>query len=252
MQHPQKMLYHKKFNQLWNRFQNGYKPPIYNPEQAADSNGRKNSLTLSIHIDQPDIIRQIQNVTDEIRHIPGVYLMPPEYYHITVKWLGFLTNRKHHRSDIESPMLERILEQADLILSHLPEFSIQLGRVNGLASFIVLEVEDKGAIAHIQQQFHQDAPLVPTYSIEGEHWLPHLSIAGLNNLDGLSTLKAKMKELRHIEIGEIHVPHVDLLQAVLQKPCPQCRILRSFSLAHPSCVGAKHSLVGGEMISWLH
>ena len=167
MQHPKKMLYHKKFNKLWNRFQNGYKPPIYNPEQAADSNGRKNSLTLSIHIEQPDIIKRIQNVTNEIRQIPGVYLMPAEYYHITVKWLGFLTDRKCHRSDIESPMLEQILKQADLIFSNLPEFSLQLGRVNGLESFIVLEVEDKGTIAQIQQRFHEAAPLVPSYSIEG-------------------------------------------------------------------------------------
>ena len=188
-------------------------------------------MTLSIHIEQPDIIKRIQNVTNEIRQIPGVYLMPAEYYHITVKWLGFLTDRKCHRSDIESPMLEQILKQADLIFSNLPEFSLQLGRVNGLESFIVLEVEDKGTIAQIQQRFHEDAPLVPSYSIEGEHWLPHLSIAGLKSLEGLSKLKAHMRELRCIEIGEMKVTHIDLLQAVLQQPCPQCRTLRSFPLA---------------------
>lgn len=185
---------------------------------------------LSIRINQPEIIKRIQSVTGQIRQIPGVYIMPPEYYHITVKWLGFLTDQKQHDYDIEPQTLEQILEQTDQILTQIPEFSIRLKSANGLASFIIIEVEDNGAIAQIQGRFHEDATLVPNYSIEGENWLPHLSIAGLKSLEGLNALKTEMRELRPTEIGEIRVTHIDLSQAILQKPCPQCRILRSFPL----------------------
>ena len=223
-------MHDKRFSQLWDEFQNGFKPPIYNPEQAANSNGRKNSLILGVRVDQPEIISKIQNLANRIRQIPGVYVMPPEYYHVTVKWLGFLTRDKQDESDIEPQALEQILEQADGIISQIPEFSVKLKSVNGLDSFIILEVEDNGTIAQIQGRFHDEATLVPSYSIEGEKWLPHLSIAGLKSLEGLDELKTQMKKLRYIEVGEMSVTHIDLLQAVLKKPCPECRILRSFPL----------------------
>jgi len=229
---PRLQTYGEKFNQLWKQFQNGYEPSIYNPEQAIGCNGRKNSFMLSIRIEQPKITKRIQYITDQIRNIPGVYIMPTEYYHITVKWLGFLTDRRHYDYDIEPHTLEQIIEQAGQILSQIPEFSVRLGSVNGLASFIIIEAEDNGAIAQIQGRFHEDATLVPNYAIEGEKWLPHLSIAGLKSQEGLKEIKVRMNELRNVEIGELWVPCIDLSQAILQKPCPQCRIVRSFPLLH--------------------
>ena len=224
-------IHREKFNYLWGKFRNGYKPSVYNPEVVVGSNGRKNSLMLSIRIDQPEIIGGIQSVADQIHRIPGVYTMPPEYYHITVKRLGFLANRKQFDNDIEPQTLEQIVEQSGEIFSQIPEFSIRLKGINGLASFVIIEVEDNGVIAQIQGRFHEDATLVPSYSIEGEEWLPHLSIAGLENLQGLNALKSKMDGLRRIDIGEIRVTHIDLSQATLQKPCPQFQTLRTFPLA---------------------
>jgi 2'-5' RNA ligase len=233
---PMWKTYDKKFDLLWDQYQNGYKPPIYNPEQAAGRNGRRNSLTLSIHIDQPEIIKKIQAVTASIGDISGVYKMPSDSYHITVKWLGFLADQKQHNYDLEPQTLEQILEQTDQILCGIPQFSLRLGGINGLASFIILEVEDNGTIAQIQGRFHEEATSVPNYDLEGEQWLPHLSIAALNHLDGLKQLKTRMRELRDIEIGEIPVNHIDLIQASLQKPCPTYRTLKSFPLARRTLI----------------
>ena len=230
--HSSREIHREKFNYLWDQFRNGYKPSVYNPEVVVGCNGRKNSLMLSVRIDQPELIKRIQLITDPIRRIPGVYIMPPEYYHITVKRLGFLTTQKQYDYDIEPQTLEQIIEQSGEIFTQIPKFSIRLKSVNGLASFVIVEVEDNGAIAQIQGRFHEDATLVPNYSIEGEDWLPHLSIAGLKNLRGLKVLKSEMGILRHIDIGEIQVTHIDLSQAILQKPCPQFRILHTFPLAH--------------------
>jgi 2'-5' RNA ligase len=216
----------EKFNYLWDRFRNGYEPSVYNPEEVVGCNGRRNSLVLSIPINQPEIIQGIQLITDQIRCIPGVYIMPPEYYHITVKRLGFLTTQKQCDYDIEPQTLEQIIEQSGEIFSQIPKFSIRLKSVNGLASFVIVEVEDNGAIAQIQGRFHEDATLVPSYSIEGEDWLPHLSIVRLKNLKGLNALKSEMDRLRRIDIGEIQVTHINLSQAILQKPCPRFQILR--------------------------
>ena len=84
--------------------------------------GRKNSLMLSVRIDQPELIKRIQSITDQIRRIPGVYIMPPEYYHITVKRLGFLTTQKQYDYDIEPQTLEQIIEQSGEIFTQIPSF----------------------------------------------------------------------------------------------------------------------------------
>ena len=47
----------------------------------------------------------------------------------------------------------------------------------------------------------------------------------------LEELKEKVKKIRNTEVGTIEVTHIDLLQAVLQKPYPSCQILQSFPLS---------------------
>lgn len=86
-----------------------------------------------------------------------------------MKRLGFLINQKQYDYDIEPQTLEQIIEHSNQIFTQIPEFSIRLKSINGLASFVIVEVEDNGAITQIQGRFHEDATLVPNYSIEGEN-----------------------------------------------------------------------------------
>lgn len=230
-ENPAAQAYREKFNAIWNHFQNGYNPAIYDPERAAGFEGRKTSLAFAILIKNPEILAQIAEVAEAIRKITDVYVMPPDYYHITVKWLGFLTDQKVLECDIEAQTLEQILEQAEQIISRIQVFQVRLGRVNGLEGYIVLEAEDNGAIAQIQGHFHSEATAIPKYPLEGERWLPHMSIAGVKSKRQLDELKEKIKKIRNTEVGTIEVTHIDLLQAVLQKPYPHCQILQSFPLA---------------------
>ena len=228
---PAVQAYREKFNDIWNHFQNGYNPAIYDPERAAGFEGRKTSLALAILIKDPEILSQIAEVAEIVKRITDVYVMPPDYYHITVKWLGFLTDQKVLECDIEAQTLEQILEQAEQIISRIQAFQVRLGRVNGLESYIVLEAEDNGTIAQIQGHFHSEVTAIPKYPLEGERWLPHMSIAGVKSKHQLDELKEKIKKIRNTEVGTIEVTHIDLLQAVLQKPYPHCQILQSFPLA---------------------
>ena len=134
---PDAQAYREKFNAIWNHFQNGYNPAVYDPESAAGFEGRKTSLALAILIKNSEILSQIAEVADTVRRIADVYVMPPDYYHITVKWLGFLTDQKVLECDIETHMLEQILEQAEQIISRIQVFQIRLGRINGLEGYIV-------------------------------------------------------------------------------------------------------------------
>ena len=224
-------IHAKKFGQAWEYFQNGYRPPIYDPGRVAGFDDRRTSLTLNIPVCQPEIIQEIRRVTSALRELPGVYMMPEDYYHITVKWLGFFTDQKENEYDIEPEVLDLIIEQVERIVSEMPPFELRLKRVNGLGSFIIFEVDDNGVIAQFQGRFHEDATCIPAYPLEGESWLPHMSIAGIKTLDSIETLKQRVHQFREVEIGTIQVEEIHLSQAILQEPSPTCTYLHSFQLS---------------------
>ena len=126
-----------------------------------------------------------------------------------------------------------MIEQKHQVFTHpYPGAFYPITKRTWVSQLCYHNVEDNGEIAQIQGRFHEDATLVLNYSIEGEDWLPHLSIAALKNLTGLSALKTEMDRLRRIDIGEVQATHIDLSQAILQKSFPKFRILQTFSFAH--------------------
>ena len=225
-------IHDKKFNKVWQYFQNGFRPPAYDPERVAGFDGRKTSLTLNIPISQPEIIQKIRQVSSVLKGLDGIYLMPEEYYHVTVKWLGFFTDQKEQEYDIEPETLDLIMEQAEEIIGQIPPFEIYLKRLNGLGSFVVCEVNDNGAIARLQGRFHQDAAHIPIYPLEGEEWLPHLSLAGIKSQESISELQQKVHQLRDIELGTVSVNEIHLSQAILQEPSPVCNTIHTFQLSN--------------------
>ena len=55
---PVPQAFREKFNIIWNHFQNGYNPAIYDPERAAGFEGRKTSLAFAILIKDQEILSQ--------------------------------------------------------------------------------------------------------------------------------------------------------------------------------------------------
>ena len=221
-----------KFGQVWQHFQNGFRPSAYDPERVAGFDGRKTSLTLSIPIQQPEIIHKIREISAKLQGLDGIYLMPEEYYHVTVKWLGFFTDRKEKDYDIEANTLDLIIEQAENIIGEVPSFEICLKRLNGLGSFVVCEVSDNGAIARLQGRLHQDAADIPIYPLEGEEWLPHLSLAGIKSQKSISQLQHRIRQFRDVELGTVQVNQIHLSRALLQQPSPSCTTIRTFQLTN--------------------
>ena len=221
-----------RFGQVWQHFQNGFRPLAYDPERVAGFDDRKTSLTLSIPISQTEIIHKIREISAKLQGLDGIYLMPEEYYHVTVKWLGFFTDRKEKDYDIEADTLDLIIEQAESVIREVPSFEICLKRLNGLGSFVVCEVNDNGAIARLQGRFHQDATDIPIYPLEGEEWLPHLSLASIKSQKSISQLQHRIRQFRDVELGTVQVNEIHLSRAILQQPFPTCTTIHTYRLAN--------------------
>ena len=209
----------ERFGQVWQHFQNGFRPLAYDPERVAGFDDRKTSLTLSIPISQTEIIHKIREISAKLQGLDGISLMPEEYYHVTVKWLGFFTDRKEKDYDIEADTLDLIIEQSESVIREVPSFEISLKRHNG-------------AIPRLQGRIHQDATDIPTYPLEGEEWLPHLSLASIQSQKSISQLQHRIRQFRDVELGTVQVNEIHLSRAILQQPFPTCTTIHTFQLAN--------------------
>jgi len=225
-----KRKYQEKFQRLWQDFKEKTDVQLYNPEQMRDSHGREIALALAIKIDEAEIIDKIISTANRIRDIPGLYTFPPEYYHITVKILGFMSEVKVEVDDIIPKELDDFLYQVALVLEQIPNFTLEIGAVNSLGSFIILEAEDGGNISLIQQAFREKSILIPSYEFEGDNWLPHLSVAAFQSLEGLEEVKIRLGQLREGKIGKMEVKQIHLIEAGLQNPFPKLRVVHSYQL----------------------
>ena len=93
-------------------------------------------------------------------------------------------------------------------------------------------MNDNGAIARLQGRFHQDATDIPIYPLEGEEWLPHLSLASIQSQKSISQLQHRIRQFRDLELGTVQVNEIHLSRAILQQPFPICTTIHTFQLAN--------------------
>ena len=96
---------------------------------------------------------------------------------------------------------------------------------------VLLEIVDGGATAKLNAAL-SGHDLIGNYPIDGEHFLPHLSIAGITSNEGLAETQQVLKELRAQGPGAtITVGRVELVKAWLSEETPEFETLASYTLA---------------------
>ena len=96
--------------------------------------------------------------------------------------------------------------------------------------FVICEVDDNGIISNLQGRFHQDAIQIPIYSLEGEGWLPHLSLAGIKSQKIIGKLQENLQRFRDVELGTVMINEFHLTKATLQEPYPICTPIHTFRI----------------------
>ena len=224
-------MYREGFRLAWEQFIANDSVPIYDPLQTGFSQGRKSGLALAIRLVPEQIPQGMHQVVEKLGRLQSIQLLPPEYYHISVKLLGFLADKAAKADDIGPNELVALRNQTAPVLERATPFAVHLGSINVLGSYLVLEADDAGYIPSLQTALHEEAPGIPSYNLEGKHWLPHLSL-GAFRIGSISAAdKHHLAQLREISGGIIQVDRIELIQAELQQPFPEFHVLETFPLA---------------------
>lgn len=208
-------------------------------EMPAWARGRAQFLTFLARIEDASAREHIARAIDRLADIPGVEAFPDWYCHITIKGAGFQVIKRVFDDDVLREHVSRLASQAKTLLAREKAFEVQLGPANGFPEVVFLEAHDGGALRALNELLLNGIDGIARYPIDGEGYLPHVSIARFTSNEGLDQLKETLSELRHEPPGpRFQVRRIELVKAWLSEDVPELDTLATYLLAPARSAGA--------------
>jgi 2'-5' RNA ligase len=201
------------FEAAWSAFLSAEALMTFEESTAALTRGRAQAIAFTVPIEDPGAAAHIERVQDEIAAIPGLSLTPPEEFHITLKVAGFQVIRRTMDDDIlreEVPHLDR---QAGAFFQAVRSFSVRLEHANVFPGCIILEVDDGGVLRHLNAALSEHLPGLHRYATDSPNYLPHVTIATIEDDTDAAQLRRTLPGLRNLEPVPVPVRRIDLSRA---------------------------------------
>ena len=195
--------------------------------------GRTSYAALLVRIMDAGVRGEIERVLQAVEGIPGVDPYPEEYWHVTVKGLGFVVKEPTREDELSPGRLTSLAGEARPLLESTPAFEAVAGPAAGFAEVVILEVHDGGVVRGLNTQLMETLPGVLRAPVDGAVFLPHISIARYGSEEGLGELKEALSRLRaegregaRFEVGEVQLIVAHLSGA----GAPTFEVVESFGL----------------------
>jgi 2'-5' RNA ligase len=200
--------------------------------ESPSAHGGQEYAAFLISIDDPEARAYLRPLAARLGSLPGVEPYGEDYWHITVKGLGFLADGPGAPDAICRVDLERISESAAAVFRCQPPFTVRLGRVNCFPEAAFVEVLDGLPVREMNIQLLEEVPGLPRQPYDGPGFLPHISIARFVSREALAHLKKALPALRDtVAPGPaFHVRRVDLVAARISVGTPLLSLVRSYDL----------------------
>ncbi len=221
------------YDATWSRFQSlTTLDGELNTVDSAWARGRSEYLAFLIPVNDPEAVAYVRPLAEGIAHIPGVEPYPEPYWHITIKGAGFLCEPGDKHDEVSPARLETMTPLAAAVFAALPPFDITLGRINGFAEVVIIEVWNSLPVRDLNARLLEAVPGIYRQPFDGPLFLPHISIARYTSGEGLAQLKTTLTRLREQPRGPtLRVDTVDLIRAELTYTIPTLHPLRRYPLA---------------------
>ena len=185
------------FDDAWARFQASDSLQLAGDTSWWDwTRGRAQFLAFLVRPAGDAARAHLAGVVERLAGIPGVEPYPDWYWHITVKGAGFQVIKRTHEDDVLRQDVPRIAGKARALFAREATFEAQLGLANAFASVVFVEVWDGGRMRELNGRLLAEVPEIARYPIDGEGYLPHISIARFTSSEGLAELKSTLEALR--------------------------------------------------------
>ena len=193
--------------------------------------GRHAYLAFLVLIDDPDAVAHLGRLVSEVEGIPGVEPYPDDYWHLTIKGIGFETEESTQPEEVSGSDLARISEATRDVFAQQPAFDVTIGPANGFPEVVFAEVWNSMPIRELNTHLLGALPDLVRYPFDGEAFLPHVSIARFTSEEGLDALKDALSTPRREEAGpRLRIGEVQLVRAHLSAAAPRLETIEKYRL----------------------
>ena len=185
------------FDGAWRRFQDaGSLRLLESTLEWEWTRGRTDYFAFLIPVSDQAVREYTSRMIAEVADIPGVDPYPEPYWHVTIKGVGFLSEEPSGADEVSAADVERLAEAVRPALESSAPFEVTVGPVNAFAEVVFLEAHGGGATQRLNEALLESAPSLQRYAVDGEMFLPHVSIARFSSNEGLPRLKETLARLR--------------------------------------------------------
>lgn len=193
--------------------------------------GRDTYLAFLISVDDPDAVSHLRSLVRQIDRIPGVEPYPEDYWHITIKGIGFEVADAARAEDVAASEVHRIAEAARDVFGAQPAFEVRLGLAGGFPEVVIAEVWDSLPVRDLNCRILEAASALVRYPFDGPNFLPHVSIARFASDEALPQLKETISRLRDEPPGPAFpVRDVHFIRARLSERAPSFETIETYRL----------------------
>jgi 2'-5' RNA ligase len=192
--------------------------------------GRDRYLAFLIRLTDSEVRAYLREVVHAIEHIPGVEPYPEDYWHITIKGIGFETDSPDQPDDVATAGVARISETGRSIFDRQPAFEVTVGAPNAFPEVVFAEVRDSLLVRELNKQVFEALPHIVRYPFDGEVFLPHISIARFTSNSALAPLKDALAPLRAKSGPSLRVREIHLVRAHLSAAAPRLETIEVYQL----------------------
>lgn len=224
------------FDSAWRRFQETESLRLLETTLEWEwTRGRTDFFAFLIAVSDEAVREYASRMIEEIADIPGVDPYPERYWHVTVKGVAFLAEEPSGEDEVSPAEIERLAEAVRPALESSATggpFEVTVGPVNGFAEVVLLEAHDGGAVRRLNACLMEAAPELPRYAVDGEMFLPHVSIARFSSNEGLAQLKETLARLRETAAPgpAFTATEVQLIRAHLAREAPTFDLVAAYPL----------------------
>jgi 2'-5' RNA ligase len=183
--------------------------------------GRDRYGAFLVRVEDSAARHHLRPLAERLCSVPGLTLYPENYWHITIKTLGFLVPGATLPDEVPDSNLASIIEAAAAAFAAHPAFDLRIGPINAFPDVVIAEIWDGGAVRRLNTSLLDGVPALPSQPFDGPYFLPHISLARYASNEALDELKTTLTDLRTMGPGPtLHVSAIDLITAHIGHGAP--------------------------------
>jgi hypothetical protein len=217
----------RSFERIWHTFTDPGRLEDGRHDSEAWTRRAGDFVMCCVRIPVDALVPETGEIRSALAKKPYARVHPPEFLHIAVQELGFVTKKPARRDEFTEARLDEFLSYIDRPISDFNPFVIRLGGINSFADAPFIEVRDNGWLSRIHLRM-RDFVIVPPNKYFP--YLPFATIAHYTDSVPAADAIDLLTPYRDIPLGSFRATSLDIVRLRVNEPYPPLEVVHTIRL----------------------